>query len=156
MTTLKPDDPLVRRMLRRAMVGRIATLSHNGRPSINPLYFTVVNGQIWLGTADWTLAARNARADSRVSVLLNIERRPHDRRLLRVTGQAAVLTDAQSKRAYIWRVALKYSLSPGGLLNSLRHLDKSRLIRRYHQQSAAKGQMCLIAVTPEQIELLEG
>ena len=48
---MKADDPAVLDIMRRSMVARIATLSRNGRPSINPLYFVYLNGHIWLGTA---------------------------------------------------------------------------------------------------------
>ena len=58
------------------MVARIATLSLSGRPSVNPLYFVRRSGHIWLGTVDWTLAARNVMADPRVSVLFEVERNP--------------------------------------------------------------------------------
>ena len=67
------DDPVVLDILRRSMVARIATLSRSGRPSVNPLYFIYLNGKIWLGTPEWTLAARNVKADPRVSVLFNVE-----------------------------------------------------------------------------------
>lgn len=66
---MKVDDPAVLDVIRRSMVARVATLSSNGRPSINPLYFIYLNRHIWLGTSDWTLAARNVKADPRVSVL---------------------------------------------------------------------------------------
>jgi len=62
---MEVDDPAVLAVIRRCMVARIATLSGSGRPSINPLYFIYQNGHIWLGTADWTLAARNVKADPR-------------------------------------------------------------------------------------------
>ena len=70
---MKADDPAVLDVMRRSMVARIATLSLNGRPSINPLYFVYLNGHIWLGTVEWTLAARNVKAEPRVSVLFEVE-----------------------------------------------------------------------------------
>ncbi|MBI5568284.1 MAG: pyridoxamine 5'-phosphate oxidase family protein, partial [Chloroflexi bacterium] len=77
---MQVDDPAVLDVIRRCLVARIATLSGNGRPSINPLYFVTVNGHVWLGTADWTLAARNVNANPRMSVLFNVERDRSDRR----------------------------------------------------------------------------
>lgn len=152
---MKIDDPAIIDFIRRSMVVRIATLSRNNRPSINPLYFVYHNGHIWLGTVDWTLAARNAAANPRVSLLFTQERNPQDKRILRVKGRAVVTTDAAIQRAYVLRVAFKYSLSPGGLRDSLLNLDKGRLLRRYHQQNAAKGKACVIDVTPEEAEFLD-
>ncbi len=151
---MKTDDPAVLDVMRQSMVARIATLSRNGRPSITPLYFVYLNGHIWLGTADWTLAARDAKADPRVSVLFQVERNPHDHRILRITGRANVRTDPEAQRSYVLRVVFKYSWSPGGIRNQLAHIGQSLLMRRYHAQSAEKGQSCVIEVTPEQAEFL--
>lgn len=81
-------DPEVRAFIRQAMVARIATLSRSGRPSVTPLYFVYISGHIWLGTVEWTLAAREAKADPRVTILFQIERKLNDGRILRVTGHA--------------------------------------------------------------------
>lgn len=150
------DDPAVRAIVRASRVARIATLSGSGRPSITALYFINLRGQIWLGTSDWTLAAREARADPRVSVLLARDLPPHGPPIVRVAGRATVRTDAAAQRAYVLRVALKYSLSPGQLRNTLAHLRLVPLRRRYHQQSAARGALCILAVAPERVELLAG
>jgi hypothetical protein len=136
------------------MVARIATLSCNERPSVNPLYFIPYQGKIWLGTADWTLAAHNVRADWRVNVLFNLERSPADGRVLRISGQAIVRTDSATVRQYSLRVVLKYILTPGGVRNWLGHLRQAWLRRYYTAQSAQKGKTCVIEVTPERFELL--
>jgi general stress protein 26 len=151
---MKTDDPAVLDVIKRSMVARIATLSRNGRPSINPLYFVYQNGHIWLGTVDWTLAARNVKADPRVSVLFEVERDPGDHRVLRMRGQASVRTDQKTQRSYNLRVARKYILTFGSMRNSLAHIRLFTLKRRYHAQSAEKGQACIIEVTPEQAEFL--
>lgn len=151
---MKTDDSEVFTFMRRCMVARIATLSRSGRPSITPLYFTCPHGRIWLGTADWTLAARQVKADPRVNVLFEAERHPRDRRLLRITGSATVRTDLKTVRAYELRVAFKYMLSPGGIRNNLTHLRLIPLMNRYHAQSAKKGPACVIDVTPEHAEFL--
>ncbi|MBK9714866.1 MAG: pyridoxamine 5'-phosphate oxidase family protein [Kouleothrix sp.] len=148
------DDPAVLDIVRRSMVARIATLSRNGRPSVTPLYFVCLNGQIWLGTADWTLAARDVKADPRVSVLFEVEQSARDRRVARIAGRASVRTDAKTYAAYVLRVAFKYSLTPGQIRNTSAHLGLLLLRRRYHAQSAQKGQACVIDVTPEQADLL--
>jgi hypothetical protein len=152
---MRTDDPSVRDVLRRSMLARIATLSRNGRPSITPIYFVLVNGRIWLGTSDWTLAARDVKADPRVSVLFNVERNPNDRRVLRITGRAIVRTDPEVQRTYNLRVALKASLTPGGIRNNLANRSLLPLMHRYHAQSAEKGRACVIDVTPEGAEFLE-
>jgi hypothetical protein len=136
------------------MIARIATLSGSGRPSINPLYFVYLNGRIWLGTAAWTLAARNIQAEPLVSVLFAVERNPSDRRVLRISGRARVRTDREVQRRYTLRVARKYVLTPSGIRGYLAHIRQLSLMRRYHGQSAAKGPACVIEVIPEQAELL--
>jgi Pyridoxamine 5'-phosphate oxidase len=151
---MKADDPTVLNVMRRSMVARIATLSHNGRPSINPLYFVYLNGHIWLGTVDWTLAARNVKADPRVSVLFEVEQDPSDQRVLRIRGGASVRTDQKAQRSYTLRVARKYLLTPGGIRNALAHMRQLPLRRTYAAQNVEKGQPCVIEVTPEQAEFL--
>jgi len=151
---MNSDDPAALDILRRCMVARIATLSRSGRPSINPLYFVCVPGRIWLGTSDWTLAARNVQADPRVSVLFEVERDPRPRRVLRISGRACVRTDLKGQRSYNRRVAGKYVLTPGGIRHYLAHLRQLKLQRIYHAQSAEKGQACVIEVTPLHVELL--
>ena len=148
------NDPVVLDILRRSMVARIATLSRGGRPSVNPLYFIFLNGKIWLGTPEWTLAARNVKADPRVSVLFNVEQDPGDRRVLRISGQARVRTDPEAQRSYNPRVVRKYVLTPGGIYNWLTHPRQLWLRRYYTAQSAQKGLAAVIEVTPERIEIL--
>jgi general stress protein 26 len=151
---MKTDDPAVIDVIRRSMVARIATLSRNGRPSINPLYFVYLGGRIWLGTSEWTLAARNVKAGPRVSVLFEVEQDPGDHRVLRIRGRASVRTDQKAQRSYNLRAALRYLLTPGGIRNSLAHIRQLPLMHNYHTQSAEKGQPCIIEVTPEQAEFL--
>ncbi len=152
---MNPDDPAVRAFLRQSMIARVATLSRNGRPSVTPIYFVCVNGNIWVGTSEWTLAARDAKADPRVVILFEAERGPRTGRVLRIAGRAVVRTDPQAQRAYNLRTALKYVLTPGGLRHYLGHLAMRPLMRRYHAQSAEKGRACVIEVTPEEAVFLE-
>ncbi len=151
---MKADDPAVLDVLRRSMVARIATLSRNGRPSINPLYFVYLNGRIWLGTSEGTLAARNVKADPRVSVLFEVEQDRSSHRVLRIRGRASVRTDQQAQRSYSLQAARKYLLTPGGIRNALAHIRQLPLVRHYHAQSAQKGQSCVIEVTPLEAEFL--
>jgi hypothetical protein len=140
--------------IRRAMIARIATLSRNGRPSINPLYFVFTKGVIWLGTDDWTLAARNVSSDARVSVLFALEKDRLDERILRVTGSARICKDQKMLRSYNLRVAFKYILPLAGILNALAHIHQIPLKLTYNAQGRQKGVPCIIEVTPEQVEFL--
>lgn len=151
---MNAEDRAVSDFLSRSMVARVATQSRSGRPSITPLYFVCVQGHIWLGTSSWTLAAREAKANPRVSVLFQMEKNKDDRRILRVTGSCKLLTDAKTIRSNNFRTALKYILTPGGIWHYLAHLRRFQLNRRYHAQSAQKGLASVIDVTPEQFEFL--
>ena len=148
------ENPEVQQFICQSMVARIATLSHSGRPSVTPLYFSFVGGHIWLGTADWTLAAREANADPRVCVLFQHEQKRQDCRILRVTGTAVVRTDDDTVRVRNRQQAFKYVLTPSGLLNQVLHLHLSSAVRRYRAQSKEKGRGCVIDVTPQRVEFL--
>src|SRR5512143_1625806 len=140
------NDPAVVDVIQRCMVARIATLSSNGRPSINPLYFIYPNGHIWLGTAAWTLAARNVKTDPRVSVLFEVERDRADQRVLRIDGRACVNTDQKVQRLNKRLSVRKYFLTPGGIRNYLTNFRLLLPMHCYHAQSAEKGLPCVIAV----------
>jgi hypothetical protein len=135
------------------MVARIATVSRNGRPHVNPLYFVCRNGKIYLGTVDRTLAALNVKADPRVTILFNIEREPNDLRILRIRGRAKVRTDSRLCRWYVVRDLRKYILSRRGFVNSLAHVRLLPLVRRF-VSSGEKGKECVLEVRPEEAELL--
>jgi len=152
---MKIDDPLVQQFIRRSMVVRIATLSASGRPSVTPLYFNFVGGHIWLGTADWTLAAREVAANPNVSLLFQHERDRSDLRVLRITGKATVRTDETIIKRRNRYTALKYVLTPRGLLDQITNRHLAAAVRQYRAQSAAKGHPCVIDVVPEQIEFLD-
>jgi pyridoxamine 5'-phosphate oxidase-like protein len=149
-----PDDPVVREMLERSMVARIATRSRGGRPSVTPLYFVPVDGWIWLGTVVWTRAVRNVTADPRVSLLFGVERDRHDHRVLRVRGTARVLTERDVQRSYDRRIARKYVLTPEAIRHWLAHVRQVPLFRDYRAQGTERGGPCVIEVTPEAVDLL--
>ena len=151
---MRISDPQVQQFIRQSMVARIATLSHNGRPSMTPLYFNHVDGHIWLGTSSWTLAARQANADPRVCLLLQRERNKADHRVLRISGTAIVRTDDRSLRLRDRQMALKYVFSPAALLNQLLNLRLFQLVHRYRAQSANKGPSCVIDVTPQHVDFV--
>lgn len=153
---MKLDDPTMRAIVRRSMVARIATLSRNGRPAVTPIYFVYARGSIWLGTVDWTLAVRNVRADPRVSILFELEQNSAERRVVRIRGRASLRTEQEIVRFYNLRVAFKYLLTPAGIHHLLLHTQLMPLRRAYHALSKEKGQACIIAVDPEEVEWLPG
>jgi general stress protein 26 len=150
---MNPDDFAVADVLRRARVARIATVSRNGRPHVNPLYFVLGNGKIYLGTVERTLAALNVKADPRVTILFNIEREPGDSRVLRIRGTAVVRTDPKLCRWYVIRDIRRYFMNRRGLWNVLTH---ARLIPAVHRfiSSGEKGKECVIEVDPHEAEFL--
>ena len=148
------DDSAAINVIQRSMIARIATLSRTGRPSINPLYFVYLDDHLWLGTSDWTLAARNVKSDPRVSVLFEVEQDHADHRVLRISGRASVRTDQKVQRSYKLQVMRKYILAPGGIFNYLAHIRQFQAMHYYHAQSAEKGLACVIEVIPEQVEFL--
>jgi len=112
-----------------------------------------VEGRIYLGTSDRTLAALNVRANPRVTILFNVERDPADRRVLRIHGRATVRTDPGMCRSYVRRDVRKYFMSWRGFRNTLAHARLLPLVHRY-LSSGEKGVHCLIEVIPERAELL--
>jgi general stress protein 26 len=147
------DDPAVADILRRAMVARIATISRNGRPHVNPLYFVCGNGKIYLGTMDRTLAALNVKANPRVTILFDIEGEPNDRRVLRIRGSAIVRTDPRLCRWYIRHDYRKYIMTRRGLANALAHARLLPAVRRF-VSSGEKGNECVLEVRSDVAEIL--
>jgi general stress protein 26 len=148
------EHPLVLNILRRSMVARLATLSRNGRPSVNSLYFLYRDGRIWLGTADWTLAAHNVEANPEVCLLLELEQDAPIHHTLRLSGRAWVREDPETVHSYGLGVVHKYVLTGRGLRNALAHFRQLRLQSEYRAQSKRKGRTCVIEFTPQQVELL--
>ena len=144
------DDRMVSDILERAMVARIATVSKNGRPHVNPLYFVAQEGHIVLGTATFTLAAHNVGANASVQILFEIESAADDPRILRMTGTAVVRTDLSLLRMYRRRVTRKYIATPRGLRNLLMHPHQWRPLRRH----VSGGSACVLDVSPTSVELL--
>lgn len=150
---MNPDDPAVADILRHAMVARIATVSRTGRPHVNPLYFVRGSGKLYLGTSDRTLAALNVKANPRVTLLLDIESDPGDRRVLRILGRATVRTDPGLLRWYLRHDAWKYFMNRRGLRNTIAHARLLPLVRHY-LSSGSQDTMCVLEVQPQEAELL--
>ncbi len=149
-------EPSVRILLERAMVARLATVSRSGRPHVNPNYFVLDDARIWLGTTTGTLAARNVAANPSVQLLFEVEGDPSDRRLVRMSGSAAIRTDPDLLTQYKRRDARKYFRSLRGLLMSLRNVHRLYLTSKYLTTTDPTSRHCVIEVEPTSIEILEG
>jgi hypothetical protein len=148
---LSPGDPVVRDFLRRTMVVEVATLSAKGRPFVTPLWFVAAGGTLYLTTGPATWAGRNVAVHPEVALLFNGEHRGRPDQVLRLRGTATCHTGLPPWRALL-RLALKYYLSPRGLLSELRHAPRWRLRRMYYGQ--AKGGFGYIRVVPGGGEVL--
>lgn len=146
---MRTDDALVGHYLANSLVVRLATVSPRGAPSLTPIWFVVVDGRLVLATGAATLAARNAAADPRVTVLLDGEAAGPSELVLRLRGTAEVHRGAPPLRVFA-RVARKYYLSRGGLRTELANAGRWRLRLRYYAQSEAAW----IAITPTDAELV--
>ncbi len=151
---MTPTELDTREILNGCMVARLCTMSSGGRPHVNPIYFVLDDGTIRAGTATGTLAARNVVANPNVQILFEIESRSADRRLLRVTGDAVVLTDPEVLRDYRRRDAQKYFRSMRGLWMSLTHIRQLFLTRRYLGSADPGTTHCVIEVNITNSELL--
>ena len=143
-------DQEARALLDQAMVARLATLSSAGRPHVNPIYFVTVGDHIHLGTATYTLAARNVAAHPDVEILFEVESDPADHRMLRVLGTAVASTDPDVQRCYTRADARKYVLTPRGLWNLLTHPRQWRPMVSHLRGGAA----CVIDGTPTSTEMI--
>ena len=131
-------------LIDRARVARLATASSNARPHVNPLWFVVEGGHVWLGTSSSTLAARNVASTTRVQVLFDDESSPDDERELRVDGTATVRTDPETLRRYRRAVARRYMITPRGMWNLVTHPRQWRPM----QHHIDGGDACVIDVEP--------
>jgi hypothetical protein len=133
---MTPEDPLVRHYVATSLVMRLATLSAAGHASVTPLWFVTWRGALVAATGAATIAARNVRADPRVSVLLDGERAGRSRWLLRLAGVATAHPGMPPMTA-VARLATKYSLSPRGARDEIAHARLWRLRLAYSGQSDA-------------------
>jgi general stress protein 26 len=147
---MSPIDQPLARFLDRAMVARIATVSRNGRPHVNPLYFVRVGDHLHLGTATFTLAARNVAANPTVQILVEVENDPDDNRLVRIDGTATIRTETALLERYRSAVARRYVVTPRGLWNMLVHPRQWRPLRRH----VTSDDGCVIDVTATRAEWL--
>jgi Pyridoxamine 5'-phosphate oxidase len=143
--SVRPDDPVVRQTLRRAMITRLATRTPAGHPFVTPIWFVPVGPRIVMGTGEQSVSVRNLRAHPEAVLLFDAP----GVGVLRLRGPAVVRAGLPRPGALL-RVILKYYLSPGGLRAELAHLDRRRLRGRYMRQSRPAA----IEVTLETAEWL--
>ncbi len=149
--TAPVSDPVVRAVLRRARVARVATQTASGRPFLTPLWFVVDGDALVIATGAESWTSRNALRNPEIVLLLGGEGRGGAGRLLRVRGTATVRREMPPWRVLL-RVAFKYFLSPRALAVELRHVRLWRLRRRY--QGQAPGGPAHLRVVPDRIEFL--
>jgi hypothetical protein len=135
------------------MVARLATVSRNGRPHVNPIFFVVSDSSIHLGTTTQTLAARNVRANPWVQILFEVEEDPAHRRIVRVDGTASVRIEPEILRSYKRLDFRKYFRSAKGFWMALTHLRQLSLTRSYLSPAGSDARHCVIEVAPTCIEI---
>jgi F420H(2)-dependent biliverdin reductase len=133
---MRPNDPLVGHYLASSLVMRLATASGPGNPSLTPIWFVTVDGQLVSSTAATTVAARNIAAEPRVTVLLDGEAAGRSELVMRLRGTAEVHPGLPPLGVLV-RFAAKYYLSRGGLRSELSHVNRWKLRARYYAQSEA-------------------
>lgn len=150
---MAPTDSEARSILEASMVARLATVSSNGRPHVNPLYFVLDGDSICLGTTKGTLAARNVRANPFVQILFEDERTGGGK-TVRISGPATLVDEPALLRQYKRRDARKYFRSPAALWMSITHLRQLFLTSRYLSPAETGSAHCLIRVDPQTCEIL--
>ncbi len=144
-------DARVRTFLRRSSIVQVATLSPKKRPFVTPLWFVLHNGAVYITSGYESRAGRNVQQHAEVALLFVADRRAHADQVLRLRG-TATCHRGFPPWAVLWRVALKYELSPRALVVELRNARKWRLRKRYYGQ--AKGGAGYLRVIPGAYEFL--
>jgi general stress protein 26 len=144
-------DARLRAFLRRSSVVQVATLSAKQRPFVTPLWFVLHDGAVYITSGHESRAGRNIQRHAEVALLFRADRGAHADQVLRVRG-TATCHRGSLPWSVLWRVALKYELSPRALLVELRNVRKWRLRKRYYGQ--ATGGAGYLRVVPGACELL--
>lgn len=141
-TAVGPDDRRVGDALRRAMIGRITTVTPGGWPLVMPLYFVVLDGRIYMNNAATSPTVKNIAAHPRALVVLQWRQGE----VVRVRGTARYLTDETTSRRVVRATLPKYVLRHRALLFWLRNVRHFSMRGRYVGERSATG---MIEVTPE-------
>ena len=141
-TIVGAGDPRVRDALRRAMIGRIATVTPGGWPLIMPLYFVVLDGHIYMNNAATSPTVKNIAAHPRALVVLQTR----EGEVVRMRGTARYLRDETTMRRVTRASVPKYVLRPRALWFMLRNIRRVSTRSRYVSERTDTG---MIEVTPE-------
>lgn len=147
-----PDSESVQRFLQKSLAVRIATLSPAGNPDLIPLWFLVHEGRIYMAPRAGNPVVRDLTLNPEVALLFHGEQSRKPDRALRVRGQATFVRDPAVVQAVQRRALRRYYLSPGGFWNTLKHLRRAGIMRRYYGERG--GDSGVIEVVPETAEFL--
>ena len=144
-----PPSADVESFLALTMVAQVATLSQKGRPFVTPLWFVVHAGRLYMATGRDTRAVRNIGHHPETVLLFTGARGGTAGGVLRMHGTASVHQGMPPLRILL-RIARKYYLAPGGLVNELSHARQWGLRQRYYGQ----GKAAYLEVVPDTAEFL--
>jgi hypothetical protein len=130
----------------------IATLSPAGNPDIIPLWFLRFRGRIYMTTRSENPTVRDLLRNPDVVLLFRGECGRRRDRVLRVRGRATFRTDRSITVPVYALAALRYYLSPGGILNTFQNRRKFGVRTAYYRERAGEGGV--IEVVPEMAEFL--
>ena len=136
------------RVIRRAMVVELATLSPKRRPFVTPIWFVATGGAIYMTTNPGSRAGRNVGVHPDVTLLFH---GPAGERAVRLRGRATCHAGLPPWHV-LARIAAKYYVAPGALLLELRNARRWRLRARYYREG--KGGVGYLRVVPEAAEPL--
>ena len=138
------------RVLRRAKIARVATVSAKGLPNLTPLWYVFDAGRLYMNTRGASIAVKNLRANPDVVVLVQEGRG----QIVRIKGTARFTRAGPTRLRAAFRAMLKYHLSPGGLANFASSLGSLPARARYYAERV--GDSGVIVITPRTLEVLDG
>lgn len=140
------------RFVEGALTVRLCTLSAKGVPLITPLWFGRDGDVIYLGTRRDAFHSRHIARDSRVVLLFSDRRGRRTRRVLRVTGTAALEPKESLTRRRRLRMAVRYYLPPALAWDQIRNWRRWATLGRYH---AERPDIATVVIQMESAEFLE-
>ncbi len=144
-------DARVRGFLRRSSIVQVATRSPKHRPFVTPLWFVLHGSAVYITSGYESWAGRNVQQHAEVALLFLADEGAHADQVLHVRG-TATCHRGLPPWGVVWRVAIKYELSPRALVVELRNARKWHLRRRYYAQ--AQGGAGYLRVVPGVCEFL--
>jgi len=135
-----------------ALTVRLCTLSPKGVPLITPLWFGRDGDVLYLGTRRDAFHSRHIERNPRVVLLFSDQRGRRTRRVLRVTGTAALEPKESLTRRRQLRMAVRYYLPPALAWDRLRNWRRWATLGRYH---AERPDIATVVIQMESAEFLE-